>query len=224
LGIAKEIILPAPEQVLLSFFKLFGSQKFLGSLVVTTVRVAVAFLLSMALGSIAGFFSGISPRFSRLIFPLMAVIKATPVVAIILIAWIWFPFGFVPVFSAILMAFPVVLADIAAGVRSVDKNLVSMAQSFGSSRSDILWIVRVPAALPHILAAARNSLGLAWKVVVSGEVLSQPAFAIGTGMQAARQNLETVEVFAWVAAVIVLCAISDFIFTMVARILPWNSA
>jgi NitT/TauT family transport system permease protein len=82
----------------------------------------------------------------------------------------------------------------------------------------------VPAALPHILAAARNSLGLAWKVVVSGEVLSQPAFAIGTGMQAARQNLETVEVFAWVAAVIVLCAISDFIFTMVARILPWNSA
>jgi len=54
-----------------------------------------------------------------------------------------------------------------------------------------------------------STLGLAWKVVVAGEVFSQPIHALGTGMQGARIQLETAEVFAWASAGILLCALTD---------------
>ncbi len=224
LGIGKDIILPAPDKVLLTFVRLCLAPRFLGALAFTAIRGLAAFFISMAIGSALGFFTAMSPRFARLVSPLMAIIRATPVLAIILIALIWFPDDIVPVFSAVLMAFPVVLSDVAGGVRCVDRNLVSMAVSFRVSKADILWKIRFPSALPHIVAAARNSLGLAWKVVIAGEILSQPKLALGTGMQTARLNLETIEVFAWAAAGIVLCSVSDAIFALAARKLKWTTA
>ncbi len=223
-GIGKDIILPTPDKVFVTFAKLCLSPRFQSALAATALRGLAAFAVSMIVGSALGFFTAMSPRFARLISPLMAIIRATPVLAIILIALIWFPSGIVPIFSAVLMAFPVVLADVAAGVRSVDGHLVSMAVAFRVSPADILWKVRFPSALPHIVAAARNSLGLAWKVVVAGEVLSQPPSAIGTGMQTARVMLETTEVFAWAAAGILLCAVSDALFALAARKFKWTTA
>jgi NitT/TauT family transport system permease protein len=71
------------------------------------------------------------------------------------------------------------------------------------------------------VAGAKNALGLSWKVVVAGEVLSQPARALGTGMQNARIMLETAEVFAWAAAGVLLCALSDALFDRLARKFSW---
>jgi NitT/TauT family transport system permease protein len=98
-----------------------------------------------------------------------------------------------------------------------------MARAFGVSKHDTLLGIRVPSALPHVLSAARNAIGLSWKVIVAGEVLSQPVHAIGTGMQIARINLETAEVFAWAAVGIVLCALSDAAFEAITKRLSWSS-
>ena len=57
--------------------------------------------------------------------------------------------------------------------------------------------------------------------MVAGEVLSQPAYAVGTGMQNARVMLETAEVFAWAAVGILLCAASDALFDLLSRRLSW---
>lgn len=216
-----DIVLPPPEKVLSSFAALFRSLRFLEALGATSLRGLAAFALSMALGSMAGFAAGASRRAAAMLSPAMTVIRATPVLAIILLAMIWFPSDAVPVFSAVIMAFPVVMADVAEGIRSADPKLVQMARLFGMGQRETALRIRVPAALPHIVAAARNALGLSWKVVVAGEVLSQPRHALGTGMQTARVMLETTEVFAWAAAGILLCAVSDAIFDALARRLSW---
>lgn len=223
-AMASEIILPAPERVAGAFWELLSQSRFLKALGATCLRGLWAFGLSMALGGLAGFATGASRRAQAMLSPVLAVIRATPVLAIILLALIWFPSGTVPVFSAVIMAFPVVMADVSQGIRSADSRLVQMARLFGMGQASIALKVRLPSALPHVVAAARSALGLSWKVVVAGEVLSQPRHALGTGMQSARVMLETTEVFAWAAAGIVLCALSDALFGLAARRFSWPTA
>ncbi|MCK7479694.1 MAG: hypothetical protein M0C28_22085 [Candidatus Moduliflexus flocculans] len=70
---------------------------------------------------------------------------------------------------------------------------------------------------PHLASASHGALGLCWKVVVAGEVLAEPARALGTGMQGARVQLETAEVFAWTLAGILLCALTDAAFKLIQK-------
>ncbi|MDX9897927.1 MAG: ABC transporter permease subunit [Spirochaetia bacterium] len=220
-GIGTDIILPPPERVLTTLFEVIASDKFASSLGATILRGLAAFGISMLLGVAAGFAAGVSPRFESFMGPGLTIIRATPVLAVILIALIWFPSGVVPVFSAVIMAFPVVAADVSAGVRSADHRLLEMASAFSVSPRDASLYIRLPSAMPHVVSAAKNAVGLSWKVVVAGEVLSQPANALGTGMQNARIMLETAEVFAWASVGVVLCALSDMAFDLLARRLSW---
>jgi NitT/TauT family transport system permease protein len=203
------------------FARLLGQTRFIEAVGATALRSLTAFSIAMLSGTAAGFLAGVSPRFKAMLSPPLTVLRATPVLAIILLAMIWFPAGVVPVFSALIMSIPVVTEHVAAGVGSVDRRLVDMARSFGVAPLDIARSIRIPSAMPHVLAAARSALGLSWKVVIAGEVLSQPARAIGTGMQEARLILETSEVFAWALAGIILCAAGDALFDRATKRFQW---
>lgn len=216
-GICADIILPAPERVLRTFMQVASTARFATAFTATACRGLASFGISMTLGLALGLAGGASRRVEALMAPGLTIVRATPVLAVILLALIWFPSGVVPVFSAVVMAFPVVAADVAAGIKAADPRLIAMADSFGVSRRSTLFQIRVPSAMPHVISAARNAVGLSWKVVVAGEVLSMPTHALGTGMQDARMALETAEVFAWAAAGVILCAISDAIFDGIAR-------
>jgi NitT/TauT family transport system permease protein len=221
-GVGADMILPPPEKVIVALGTIISGKRFIAALGSTTLRGLTAFTVSMLFGLALGFAAGRSKRVEAFMAPGLTLIRATPVLAVILIALIWFPSGIVPVFSAVVMTFPLVAADVSAGVRSTDPHLLQMASSFGISQRDTLMHVVFPSALPSMVSAAKNAIGLSWKVVVAGEVLSQPANALGTGMQNSRIMLETAEVFAWAAVGILLCAASDAVFNSVARRMSWS--
>lgn len=211
-AIDSEIVLPSPLRVARAVAVLYPTRLFREALYATFLRGMLAFGLSMLMGTAVGLASGLSRTFRTAISPALTVIRATPVLAVILLAYFWFSPETVPVFAAVLMAFPVVVGDIRQGVVSADSGLLEMARLFRLRGRDRIWSIYVPAVIPHLLSAAHGALGLSWKVVVAGEVLSQPARALGTGMQGARAIWETADVFAWVLAGILLCALSDAVF------------
>ena len=216
-AIGSEIVLPSPLRVARAAADLFPTARFLAALEGTFLRGLGAFGITMAAGLAVGLAVGLSPVLASALSPGMTVIRATPVLAVILLALIWFPAGVVPVFAAVLMAFPVVVADVRQGVRAADSGLLEMARLFRLRRRDRIRTIYVPALAPHLASASHGALGLCWKVVVAGEVLSQPARALGTGMQGARIQLETAEVFAWTLAGILLCALTDAAFKLLRR-------
>ncbi|PKL08921.1 MAG: hypothetical protein CVV51_06440, partial [Spirochaetae bacterium HGW-Spirochaetae-7] len=113
LGVGLEIILPSPERVIKAIAGIASNRHFTSAVGATALRGLSAFGISMFLGLGLGLASGASRRFEGFMAPGITVIRATPVLAVILIALIWFPSGIVPVFSAVIMAFPVVAADVA---------------------------------------------------------------------------------------------------------------
>lgn len=213
----KEIILPSPARVLGSALALYSTPRFLADLSATFLRGLAAFGLSSLLGIAAGLASGLRPLFGAALAPILTAIRATPVLALVLIALLWFPAGFVPIFTAFLMAFPIMATSAAEGSRATDQRLLEMASLFRVPRREVFLRLRLPSAASHLIAGARSAIGISWKVVVAGEILSQPERALGSGMQSSRLLLESADVFAWALAAIALCGLSEWTFSLAAR-------
>jgi NitT/TauT family transport system permease protein len=215
--VGHDLLLPPPEKVLGEALALYPTPRFLAALGATFLRGGLAFLISLIAGAVAGIAAGLSPLFDAVLSPVLTVIRATPVLALILIAYLWFPLEALPVFSAILMCFPVMVTSAAAGARAADPRLLEMARLFKVPRREQLLHLRLPQAAPFLLSGAKSALGLSWKVVVSGEVLVQPLRALGTGLQNAHFNWETGQVLAWAAAAVLLCGLTEWIFGLATK-------
>lgn len=205
-------ILPTPLSVFLDCVDLLKNPAFFPLLAATCYRGIIAFSISLALSLVFGLAAGMLPFFSAALRPWMAVIKATPVVAFILIALLWFGSSTVPIFVSVLMTIPIMTETIAQGVRSSDEKLLEMAQIYHIAKRDVFLHIQIPSALPSFLSGAGVSLGLTWKVVVAGEILSSPKLGIGSAMQTAKIHLETPRVFSLTLAAIMLSIATELVF------------
>jgi NitT/TauT family transport system permease protein len=145
------------------------------------------------------------------------VISATPVVSVILIAFLFLGSGRTPVFTAFLMVFPVMAANAIEGVGSADPKLKELSAAFKMSRAQTLKYLYIPSLVPFILAGLRSSLSLCWKVVVAAEVMVQPLRSLGAGMQQSKAQLETPELFAWTAATVIAAAFTQGVLSLAIK-------
>ena len=203
------LILPGPLPVARGLFGLATGPHFLPALSGSFFRVLSSLFISLPLSLLIGIPAGLNQRFNAFLRPIFSIISATPVLSIILIALLWFGQNQVPVFAAFLMVFPVMTSNTIAGVRSSDAGLIEMTRVYGFTRFDTLQHLYLPSLAPYLLAGTRTSLALAWKVVVAAEVLSQPINALGTGMQTAKAQLETTELFAWTVVTVFFAGVCD---------------
>ena len=190
------LILPSPAKVFSSATILIKSSAFWRAFAHTFLRVIISFGITVVLGTIIGIACGLS-SFTRDFFELpLAIIRATPVVAFILIALFWFKSGTVPVFVSVLMTLPIMTTAVSNGFTKTDQKLLGMAKVFNFSRSQIFRYIQLPSLVPFFLNGMVSTFGLSWKVVVAGEVLSLPKNAAGTMLQKAQVHLETSTVMA----------------------------
>jgi NitT/TauT family transport system permease protein len=106
-------------------------------------------------------------------------------------------------------------ANTIEGVRMTDGRLLELFKIYKISPADTLRCLYIPSLSPFILGGLRSSLSLCWKVVVAAEVLVQPLRSLGTGMQQAKAQLETAELFAWTIATISAAAFTQGIFSLI---------
>lgn len=214
-----ELILPSPLEVFSAMGSLVKTKAFWQAFAHTFLRVIISFAITVVLGTALGIAAGFS-KFLRDFFELpLAVIRATPVVAFILIALFWFKSGTVPVFVSVLMTLPIMTTAVANGFSKADEKLMGMAKVFCLTRSQIFKYIQFPSLVPFLLNGMVSSFGLTWKVVAAGEVLSLPKYAAGTMLQKAQVHLETSTVIA-VAIILVLVsfAIERLFMSAVKRI------
>ena len=203
------MILPGPLPVLASLAGLVRDPRFLNALLESFARVFAGILVSVPLGIGAGIAAGLDRRIRAFLKPVFSVISATPVLSVILIAFLIFGSDRTPVFTAFLMVFPVMSANVIEGINSTDPRLKELFVSFRMSRGETLRYLYIPSLVPFILGGLESSLSLCWKVVVAAEVIVQPLRSLGAGMQRAKAQLETPELFAWTAATVIAAAFSQ---------------
>lgn len=206
-----EVILPGPLTVLRTFGKVILSESFLPALTNTALRGGSAFLASALTALILGVAAGLSDAVRDILRPLVIIIKSTPVMSFILLALIWFPSGFVPIFVAVLMAFPIIYENVQIGLRAVDGRLLEMARVYRISKFNILRRILLPGIFSYFLAASKTAFGIIWKAVIAAEILSRPSAAVGSEMYEAKIYIETASVLAWTLVAVLLSAASDIL-------------
>ncbi len=190
-------LLPSPERPLITTFSILADSRFLEIAGTTLARGLVCFVISGILGIGTGILTGVNPYVNAFLRPILVTIRSIPVIGIILLALIWFHPALVPVFIGMLTMFPFISTNVSDGIRSIDGELIVMATFYKISRNRIIREVYIPAILPFIVSGASSALGIGWRAIIIGEVLSQPKYGIGTMMQNAQTFLNVDAVIAW---------------------------
>ena len=191
--IGLEIILPGPAATLVRVTRLLESPGFAADVLATVTRGLIGFGLSAAVALALGVATGRSDALFVLLQPAVGLVRATPVMSVILLAMIWFHTEGMPI-VAFLMCFPVLYGNGVEGIRSLDRDLVDMARAFQVRRRRIFTGLYLPSILPYLVAGFSATLGLSWKVVVAAGVLGQPARAVGSRLRDSKVMLDTVNV------------------------------
>jgi NitT/TauT family transport system permease protein len=212
-----ELLLPGPLPVMRKLTGLAATERFMLSLWGSFFRVIMGMLISVPLGIAAGIGSSLDRRAGAILKPLFQVISATPVISVILIAFLLFGQERTPVFTAFLMIFPVIAANTSAGISAIDPKLKELFIVYRLSTKERFFSLYLPGITPYILGGLRSGLSLCWKVVVAAEVLVQPRRALGTGMQMAKAQLETAELFAWTAGTVIAAALCQALLSLALK-------
>ena len=115
------------------------------------------------------------------LFPYAVILQVTPVIAIAPLLLIYLPQQTAVIVCAWIVGFFPVLANTTLGLNSVDRNLAGLFQLYGASRLQTLGLLKLPAALPHILGGLRIAGGLSLIGAVVAEIAAGSAGA-GSGL------------------------------------------
>ena len=208
-------ILPAPEQVVVRFWKALMD----GSLLVHTTATLTEVLLGLLAGTVSavtlGYAIAKSRLFEQLVSPYLVATQAVPIVAIAPLLVIWFgPGMFSKILICSLIVFFPVLVNTVVGVRAVPRPFHDLMHSLRATHAQILRMLEIPAALPVLLGGLRVGATLSVIGAVVGELVGSDhglGFLVNVGRGQYDTSLVFVSVFTLIAMALALYGLVSFL-------------
>ena len=146
-------ILPPPSQVAVALWRGLASGVYIEHLGYTLLET----LLGFVVGSALGFFLGTAVAMNRYVefffYPYIVMFQSLPKVALAPLIVVWFGLGLTSkVINAALVAFFPLLVNTMVGLKSADEDRVSLMRSLAANERQIFWMLRLPNALPFVMA------------------------------------------------------------------------
>ena len=165
-------ILPTPVQVGAAFVEELG-KGLAGHFLASLWRVIASTLLSILLAAPAGLALGQSKRANDFFAPLIYILYPIPKVVFVPIVLLFLGIGDFPkiviIFLILFFQILVLVRDQAAGLRP---ELIRSVRSLGAGRMALFRFVYLPASIPGILTALRQSVGTAVAVLYIAELFA----------------------------------------------------
>jgi sulfonate transport system permease protein len=173
LGYVSTAILPSPAEVLAAAWRLTLSGELPRNIGVSFVRAASGLLLGGGVGLLFGLANGLSKTSEILTDSTLQMVRNIPHLALIPLVILWFGIdeGAKLFLVSIGVFFPIYINTL-HGVRTIDRQLLEMARSYGIDRRDLFRLVILPGSLPSIFVGLRYSLGVMWLTLVVAETIA----------------------------------------------------
>jgi NitT/TauT family transport system permease protein len=186
-------------------------------------RVYGGFVLAALFALPIGVLIGRVPTARMLLDPFLQLMRPIPVTAWLPLSMILFGLGAKSAFALVCLgAFYPILLNTVFGVRAVDPKLFEAASMLGCKGNAQFFKVVLPAATPSIFTGLRLGLGLAWFVIVVGEMTGVPQ-GLGAVIMDGRTLSRTELVICGMIVIGVAGYISDRIVVAIGnRLLRWS--
>ena len=186
-------------------------------------RVYGGFALAALVAVPLGLLIGRNEQIRALLDPFLQLMRPIPVTAWLPLSMILFGLGPRSAFFLVFLgAFYPILLNTVFGVRSVEKRLFEAASMLGCSGTAQFFRVVLPASLPSIFTGLRLGLGLAWFVIVVGEMTGVPQ-GLGAVIMDGRTLSRTELVICGMIVIGIAGFISDrIVVAIMNRLLRWS--
>jgi NitT/TauT family transport system permease protein len=172
---------PPPAQVWQVLLEEAANGELFFHLGVTLGRVAAAYVLAMAVGSVIGILLGSHRRADQFFNPWVILFLNIPALVIIVLAYIWFGLTEAAAIGAVSVnKIPNVVVTMREGARALDPRYQEMATVYRFGALDRIRHVLLPQLQPYFAAASRSGIALIWKIVLVVELLGR---SNGVGFQ-----------------------------------------
>ncbi len=212
-------ILPGPISIAVKLVQDWGTLS--GSLLVTLEVTGMALAAAVLGGGGLAILFAQSRWVEASLFPYAVILQVTPIVAIAPLILIYVrDTQLALLICAWLVAFFPILSNTTLGLNSVDHDMLDLMQLYRARRGQVLWHLRLPAALPYFLAGLRIAGGLSLIGAVVAEFAAGTATA-GTGL--AYRILESgyrLDIPRMYAA-LVLLSLSGIVIYALTSLLSW---
>jgi NitT/TauT family transport system permease protein len=215
IGAIPELFLPSLSSTLQAGWSDAG--EYGHALMVTLYEVAVAMVFACGGGIIAGAVVGSLSRPRLLIMPMVSSLYAVPLVILYPVFTVWLGIGSESkiAFASVYGFLPTMLAT-AAGIQTIDPQLLLAARSMGATLPQRITRVIIPAAIPTVLSGSRVGGALVIVGVVVSEMLISSG-GIGYLISRYRTILESAHVFAGVLLVLAMAVAFNALIKFVER-------
>ena len=167
---------------------------------VTFVDSLLGLALSIVLGLLIAVLIARFKTLERGLLPYAVVLQTIPIIGIAPLIILWIGTGDVAIVTiALIIAIFPIISSASLGLISTDHNLLNMATIYNATGWQQLVKLRLPNAVPYILAGVRISSGLSVIGAIVGEFFAGTGGAeggLGDLIQIANRNLQTDELFA----------------------------
>jgi ABC-type nitrate/sulfonate/bicarbonate transport system permease component len=213
-------VLPAPIAIVQALISNWGI--IYDNAIQTLLETVLGMVVAILLGLLLAILLDTSSWMRRAIYPLLITSQTIPIIALAPLLLIWFGYNIGPkvLVVALYCFFPIAVAC-ADGLAAAEPELIKLLRSMRATRWQILWLVRLPGAMPSFFSGLRIAATYSVTGAIFGEYVGAEK-GLGIYMKLEANSFATIQVF---AAILVTAVLSLLLFGLVSLIeriaLPW---
>lgn len=175
---------------------LIGAFGLWGALINTFALLIVSVLVTVVIGIPIGIAMSGSKILRKIVTPILDVMQTMPSFVYLIPVLMLFGIGKVPaLFATVIYALPPLIRLTTLGITQVDHEMIEAGRSFGSTHRQLLIWIKLPQALPSIMAGINQAVMMSLSMVVLASMIGAPGLGedvlqsiqtlnIGQGLQA----------------------------------------
>ena len=188
IGIWPKISLPSPLMVAEAFYDLFQNNTLLTGIGMTMYRLAIGFIISIAIGMAVGLAMVKFTGFGKTMGSFAVGLQSFPSIA-------WVPFAILLIglndlgilFVVIMSSIFSVMMSTYSGIRNIPTIYIRAAKNMGAKGLHLFRHLMIPAATPALITGIKQAWSFAWHALIGAEILMAASIGLGHVLLVGRE-------------------------------------
>lgn len=209
-----ELLFPSIINILEELIVILSNRDFVKIIIFSIGRCLLCFIVSIIIAVVISTLSYANKYVYNFFYPILMVIKAIPTIAFIVLALIWISKEYAPIIIGAMIAVPIFYDVTLNALIGIDNNLIDMCNIYRVSKIKKITNLYLPIIVFSLTNVFSSSIALIFKVIIAGELYSQPRYGIGSVIQMEKMKFNTTGIIVW----IILITITTLIFDKILNI------
>ncbi len=217
LAVHSKLIMASPIETISAFFGMVREADFYSTILFSTCRVLLGFLISCILAIIFSTLAYKSSLIKDILQPIILLMKSIPVASFIIIALLWMGSKNLSVFIVVLVALPILYMQLLTGLENTPKKYLELAEVFRFKHLTRVITIYLPSIREGFISACRLAVGMSFKAGIAAEVISGVGGSIGEKLYFSKLYFSTGELFAWTGVIVALSFVCERVVVFVFK-------